>query len=1580
VAAPARFFVWGSDPFDSCADGAARPGRVTVRRIDRMCSVRATDAAGVPTESLVTIDNDYDEYSRVTSQTLAGGDMASFDYQPLDPQTNTRSTVVTHAPAPGVAFGAPAESVTYISDAAGSLVGVDDGSAATARVWQREQLVSTRSRRGGQSAATFDDDVSGGRTPTGVLESTAAPDPVSGSPVASGSLVYCQDAGEGGVDGDVRLRRGTDAAGVVTEYSYSAVEACGGDPDVDVVPVSVTSAVGTSVAATSTFESSGGLVARAIDADGVVREFGWDAAKRLLVWSAVDVDGDDVAEATTWYGYDAAGRRVVERSPEGWETWRAYDSSGRVTSSSVPVTTGRPCSARSACAFPLMTDIAPGPPAATATFWVDGRLLTRSDAMGATWTFGECWPAGGGRWEVEVAPERDGVRARTDRVFDSADRLRFVRRGEALGYGGGDAEGLSLAQCAAPPAAMVETVNTYGFLGRLESSTTPEGVVTRFGYDADGNVTQSTTGAALGAPDATSTATYDLRGRVVAQAGPAGDVDAAGASAQRSVEYVYDNADRVVRTDTTLSRAGGAAEQATTWVLYDDAGRHQFEVFDLDGDGVVPTHSAIDHDDVVNETLYTPAGRVRASIEPPVDVVGSYDFLGNGSTARRWWVTGYDPAGRATDSWLQTDSTGVAGATGGPTAASFWIHTRTGFDADGVATSSTAPSGAVTNQTRSWDAATSEMVHTVDVPSPADPNGPGRAVQMRRVDAAGRMVADTDWHDPAGAGAVASRFGYTPDGLLAWSRSSIGDAYDADGDPGTDPEWATVRYNYDVAGNRTVRSTWHQANEAASPVVVSEGWGYDGDGRVVAHWDHENFPKTPVDPSRVATTYSYDARGRLDVLADPSGRQSTHTWRNDGLLAGVTHSVAGQPPIVESFSYDAAGRRKQRVDATGTSTWAHDRAGNIVTQQTPRSDGTTARVDYRWSMLGQPRAMVAPDGAWFSFKHQQEGTLNQSKACVGTPAGDPRDPATAWSACPLWTVVSQSHWNADRQLTKVSLPGAQRRSWSRAPNGSGAVTWYSQWVNDEPNPGPDPAPPSTDPDPVETWEQLTYDPAGRLVGVADSFDGETLTVAYDAAGQVVSSIDSDPAGHDYSYSYAPRGERLESSVDGTATTSTYNADAELTQSVTGPATTTFGYDPAGRRTSENNGTDSVDWTWDAAGRNETRTACDGASCAVGGYTHNADGQLTVIDSDSASAGGELDLTWDVVGPATGGPPQVLDFGVGDATIWRAAYGIDRLYAHIDFFGTNVAWYAYDRHGSAIGTEAMALPDSYSPYGEPENATSSYGPFSYRGELAYAEDEIHLRNRDYQPSTGTFTTRDPLDSVDGTTTVANPYHYTDNDPLNKVDPLGLRPTDDCGSEMSPPYFGACSSRIDFQGPTHRGFGKVVIHFFIKPEHDGFLGVEARGDNRNHDPNAQPWQSRVHVEYDFETGKGYAHASPTCFWPTTSAADCLDARSWSTNWNGGKFLSNTNGIKVIEGSDGSMELRLIARDPITRFAPAISACFTFSAPDDEGFIHFGADTDKYPWVSVYRFAPNGGRDTLWESDGSWGLIGLARPYCW
>jgi RHS repeat-associated protein len=63
--------------------------------------------------------------------------------------------------------------------------------------------------------------------------------------------------------------------------------------------------------------------------------------------------------------------------------------------------------------------------------------------------------------------------------------------------------------------------------------------------------------------------------------------------------------------------------------------------------------------------------------------------------------------------------------------------------------------------------------------------------------------------------------------------------------------------------------------------------------------------------------------------------------------------------------------------------------------------------------------------------------------------------------------------------------------------------------------------------------------------------------------------------------------------------------------------------------------------------------------------------------------------------------------------------------------------------------------------------------------------VHLRARDYDPTTATFLSKDPAmegpggmyGSEPGTPTEANPYHYVSNDPLNFTDPLGLCRTTD-----------------------------------------------------------------------------------------------------------------------------------------------------------------------------------------------------------
>jgi RHS repeat-associated protein len=98
----------------------------------------------------------------------------------------------------------------------------------------------------------------------------------------------------------------------------------------------------------------------------------------------------------------------------------------------------------------------------------------------------------------------------------------------------------------------------------------------------------------------------------------------------------------------------------------------------------------------------------------------------------------------------------------------------------------------------------------------------------------------------------------------------------------------------------------------------------------------------------------------------------------------------------------------------------------------------------------------------------------------------------------------------------------------------------------------------------------------------------------------------------------------------------------------------------------------------------------------------------------------------------------------------------------------------DIYGSALPTTAtanLARASSYSQFGTPGGANTFEPRIGYRSELT-VDNLLHLRARNYQPTLGRFTTTDPTPGRSGKTTLANQYHYTDNSPLQTVDPLGL----------------------------------------------------------------------------------------------------------------------------------------------------------------------------------------------------------------
>jgi RHS repeat-associated protein len=226
----------------------------------------------------------------------------------------------------------------------------------------------------------------------------------------------------------------------------------------------------------------------------------------------------------------------------------------------------------------------------------------------------------------------------------------------------------------------------------------------------------------------------------------------------------------------------------------------------------------------------------------------------------------------------------------------------------------------------------------------------------------------------------------------------------------------------------------------------------------------------------------------------------------------------------------------------------------------------------------------------------------------------------------------------------------------------------------------------------------------------------------------------------------------------------------------------FAHDGAGRLTGVSGPGGTRSLSWDTRGVLASVTTTAGALTTTTARTTDGDGTLVSAATTTPGGSATTGFTWDPSLPV----PQVATTSTGGADTDHL-YGTGRALA---LRGGQSDAYAADAFGStlAIGEASdLARAGGYDEFGVPTSGTASSlfeevtggddpARFGYRGE-AHLGGTVHLRAREYAPGLGRFTTVDPLAGVAGETTVANPYHYADNDPLDKVDPLGLRPLSD-----------------------------------------------------------------------------------------------------------------------------------------------------------------------------------------------------------
>jgi RHS repeat-associated protein len=633
--------------------------------------------------------------------------------------------------------------------------------------------------------------------------------------------------------------------------------------------------------------------------------------------------------------------------------------------------------------------------------------------------------------------------------------------------------------------------------GDLGSVTYPNGTVIAHTYDSD-HLLQGSSG---NGGTAFSQQRYDDEGRLVEIIDGEGhstriDNDLAGQrqiitspSGRLTTIDTFDDRGDVIREDRI-----GDGRTITSTYTYDALGR-LLSATDPLGNTTSRTYDENGHvltstDFAGNTTrfTYTPEGLVQSQIQPDGTTVSflTYDTRGNVVTERR--ADGseihrtYDAQGRIaskTDASGRTltyayDAMGHLASITDP----LGKVSRVSIDADGLVTSISDPLGGTTSMSYDADgkllAITDVLGNTSrytydaydNVTSVTDPFG---AVETNVYDNAGRLISHVHRTGETTA------YAYDADGHLisktlpgndvtSFSYNSFGSMASATNSS------ARLTFDYDDAGNlRTITSSGTPTSPQPS---VTHSYTYDPAGQrrsvsgpagtVRYGFDENRRLRTVTDPANGVFQLGYDALNRIVSLSRPNGVADTLTYTPSNELLS-RESILGSLLVSRAvYDYDNFGRRTSRTDVNGTSTFAYDDLGQLLSATYPAGIGLTDE-SYSYDLAGNRTSSAGtPPGAWVYDRNRlmQDGSATYTYDAEGNQITR-TDRATGG--------VTRYTWDAEHQLTGV-----------RFPDGSS--------------------------------ETFRYDPLGRRIEIAHgsqatrySYDGPSIDAEYDAANALVAT-------------------------------------------------------------------------------------------------------------------------------------------------------------------------------------------------------------------------------------------------------------------------------------------------------------------------------------------------------------------------------------------------------------------------------------------------------------------------------------------
>jgi YD repeat-containing protein len=417
-------------------------------------------------------------------------------------------------------------------------------------------------------------------------------------------------------------------------------------------------------------------------------------------------------------------------------------------------------------------------------------------------------------------------------------------------------------------------------------------------------------------------------------------------------------------------------------------------------------------------------------------------------------------------------------------------------------------------------------------------------------------------------------FDYWPTGLLKRVTLSDGSylAYTYDSAHRltqiTDALGNKIVYTLDAMGNRTAEKSYDTSNAlhrthtrvfntlsqlfkdvtAAGTAAVTTTFGYDNDGnqtsiaaplsRSTANaYDELNRLNQITDPANGLTQFGYDANDNLTSVTDPRGLATVYSYNGFGDLKTQASPDTGST----THTYDSAGNLATSTDARGAvSTYAYD-ALNRVTSVAYSLSGTTDQTltfTYDAGTNGKGHLTGASDASHsVTWGYDALGRVISKLQTVGT----------------VTKSVGYGYTNGD--LTTLITPSGQTVAYGY--NGNHQLT--SVAVNG-----------------TTVLNSVTYEPLGPINGWTWG-NGTTTTRSYDTDGKIASIVSAGTKTYSYDDAFRING---------------------ITDTSTGAANWSYGYDTLDRLTSGTSPSITRGWTYDANGNRQTETGTAASAYAI----------------------------------------------------------------------------------------------------------------------------------------------------------------------------------------------------------------------------------------------------------------------------------------------------------------------------------------------------------------------------------------------